>query len=467
MKKITTHTRNKITRIQLTGIGLLLVAGSYSCRKFVAVPDPVNQIVSDEVFKDDATATSAVAGLYSQIMSVNLHLLDGAMTVYPALSSDELYNTTTNSTLDPFTQNAIPANSPAVQTNIWRYGYNYIYQANSCIENLNAAAKLTAGIRQQLTGEMEFSRALCYFYLVNIFGDVPLVTTTGYQKNAVMARTPVADVYTQIITDLKDAQAKLNAAYPAADRGRPNKWTAAALLARVYLYRQQWQQAADAASSVINSGAYTLESDLNKVFSPAGNGVIWELMPVQASYNTAEGATFIPSSATVKPPYALTTYLLNAFEPGDKRKSSWLGKNTVSGTAYYYPYKYKVRSGTTKTEANIVLRLAEQYLIRAEAQAQLGNTTDALSDLNKIRVRAGLPALSGLNKQDCLTAIMKENRIEFFAEWGHRWFDLKRTGQADGVLGAEKTNWQPYAAFYPIPQSELLENVNLVQNPGY
>jgi hypothetical protein len=114
------------------------------------------------------------------------------------------------------------------------------------------------------------------------------------------------------------------------------------------------------------------------------------------------------------------------------------------------------------------MRLAEQYLIRAEARATLGaNISGALSDLNVTRLRAGLQASTTTNPAVLLDEIALENRKEFFCEQGFRWFNLKRTGQADAVLGALKPSYRPAAKLLPIPQSAIDANPNLTQNPGY
>jgi hypothetical protein len=167
--------------------------------------------------------------------------------------------------------------------------------------------------------------------------------------------------------------------------------------------------------------------------------------------------------------FAVTPYLLDAFEPNDLRKTNWLKSNTVSGTTYFYPYKYKVRTAAPPyTEYYMVFRLAELYLIRAEARAQQNNTSGAQDDLNKIRSRAGLQNTTADTQQLLLTAIIHERRIEFMAEWGHRWFDLKRTGMSDAVLGPLKSpTWQSTDTLYPILQYELDTDPFLTQNPGY
>jgi hypothetical protein len=149
----------------------------------------------------------------------------------------------------------------------------------------------------------------------------------------------------------------------------------------------------------------------------------------------------------------------------------WLGQVIVNGDTLYYPYKYKNvnPTGNATTEDYMILRLAEQYLIRAEASAELGNGVSALADVNIVRARAGLaPSTANPGSQTAvLAAIMHERQIELFTEWGNRWYDLKRTGTAAAVLGAEKTGYTANAALYPVPLTQLQDDVNLRQNPGY
>ncbi len=128
--------------------------------------------------------------------------------------------------------------------------------------------------------------------------------------------------------------------------------------------------------------------------------------------------------------------------------------------------------GGEATEFYTPLRLAEQYLIRAEAAANgAAALTSAIDDLNTIRFRAGLTDLpDNLSQQDVLAAIEKERRLELFIEWGHRWFDLKRTGKAVPVLSqmSAKQPWAgDYQLLYPIPITEITNNRNLAPNPGY
>jgi starch-binding outer membrane protein, SusD/RagB family len=437
------------------------------CKKFIDIPLPQNQLVKAAVFSNNESANSAMAGLYSQLVSNNsLFLLNGGMTVFGGLAADELMTTAPNANADPFSINVIPATSPVISNNLWRWPYNYIYQANALIEGLASSTSISDDVQKQLTGEAKLLRALCYFYLVNLYGDVPLITSTDYLLNSSLRRTPVDEVYNQITADLEDAYSKLTPVYPSVAKGRPNKWAAGALLCRVYLYRGEWARAEAVASEIINSGMYTLEP-LNNVFLLTSNETIWQLAPVLSSINTSEGNVFIPSSATVKPTYAITSLLLSAFEVSDGRKLSWLKSNTISGQPYFYPFKYKVKSSTPPTENYIVFRLAEIYLVRAEARARQNKIAEAKADLNMIRTRAGLGNTPVNDQASLFAAIEHERQVELFAEWGQRWLDLKRTNRADAVLGPLKSTWVSSSQLFPIPFSELQLNPFLIQNPGY
>jgi hypothetical protein len=154
---------------------------------------------------------------------------------------------------------------------------------------------------------------------------------------------------------------------------------------------------------------------------------------------------------------------LNLFAADDARRTAWIG--TSAGQAF--PYKYKVRSGIGN-EYDVVLRISEQYLIRAEARVYLDNLDGAAEDVNKIRKRAKAKDIQMTSKEESLVLIANERRMEYFAEWCHRWFDLKRTNLAGKVIGALKPGlWQDTDALYPIPSRERKMNANLTQNEGY
>ncbi|MEZ0129914.1 RagB/SusD family nutrient uptake outer membrane protein, partial [Flavobacterium sp. LBUM151] len=134
-----------------------------------------------------------------------------------------------------------------------------------------------------------------------------------------------------------------------------------------------------------------------------------------------------------------------------------------------YAYKYKKNNTTpASVEYSVLLRLAEQYLIRAEARAQQGDFIGAKEDLNKLRERAGLKEITASTKEELLKAVAQERRHELFTEYGHRFFDLKRSGEIDSLLSSEKAGWNPTDILFPLPQTELELNPNLLpQNEGY
>jgi hypothetical protein len=448
-------------------IVLLLPLAFASCRKFVQVSPPAGQSTTAQVFSSDATATAAMNGVYSQMMGTNYGFADAAVTLYAGLSADELYNTSSNPPVDQFTQNILTAGNAILQSNFWGDAYSYLYQVNAILAGLSVSTAVSTPVRTQLTGEASCVRAFCYLYLSGLFGEVPLETGTNYTINAVAPRAAVVQVYQQMVSDLLTGQSLMSPAYPTQGPLRPNKWTASALLARVYLYQGNWAGADSESSKVIDSGNYKLVLDPNQVFLAYSPEAIWQMTPVVPGLNTFEGNDLIPSDSTLVPAYAIDNGLLSAFEAGDLRKADWLGHNTVSGQTFYYPYKYKVQTGNVNTENYMVLRLAEQYLIRSEARAQMGDIQGARADLNNIRSRAGLASTTAATIPTLLAAILQERRVELFAEWGARWFDLRRSGTIAAVLSAEKQSWTGTDTLYPIPLSQLQANTFLTQNPGY
>ena len=451
--------------------------GLGSCN-FLDVGPPPTQVVDTTVYSADGSATAGVLGIYIGLTARGRAVPgianDAGLSTLLGVAADELLFATT--TYDEYRLNQLnPAgNGPS---SVWTQAYTNIYQCNTAVAGLTAATGLTASLRTQLLGEAKFLRAFNYFYLTNLFGDVPLVLTTDYTASSTLARTPKADVYAQVITDLLDAQKALGTAYPVSgERTRVNQAAATALLARVYLYQQNWAAAETQATAVLGQTTlYTLPA-LSQVFLANSQEAIWQVRYAGTiSTNTAEGGYFVPASLTVAPTntYQLTNALYNAFGTPDNRRTTWTNSYAVAGTTYRYPFKYQQRVNTPSagaaTEYSVVLRLAEQYLIRAEARIRQGNTASGLADLNVVRARAGATALvTTLSQADALLAVENERRLELFTEYGHRWFDLIRTGRVAAVLGSYKgTTWDPNDNLWPIPATQLLANPALTQNPGY
>jgi hypothetical protein len=444
-----------------------------SCKKFVQIPDSKDEISNNLVFTDSADATAAIINMYIYIMNSRTigSPLEGYVTLYTSLSSDELVPKTGSATDLQFYQNFL--NSSNVGCSIfWSAGYQLIYQANACIEGISSSKGLTITAQNQLLGEAKFMRALNYFHLVNLFGPVPLVLTSNYSVNQSLPRASEQSIYKQIVADLVDAQALMGSDYVTVGKVRPNRFTATSLLAKAYLYEQKWDSAQYEASQVINSGSYSIVA-ADSVFLANSDEAIWQLLPINLGNETAEGVTFIPSDSTVIPQYTINTNLLNAFEGGDRRRATWIDSNIVNGIIYYYPFKYRLgRDGNSNPLENyMVMRLGELYLIRAEAEAQLNSLQAAVNDVNILRSRAGLIGISISSQSNILDAIYHERQIELFCEWGNRWYDLKRTQNVTSVMdlvdpvkgGSWNINW----AVYPLPLSEIQANPSLVQNEGY
>lgn len=484
--------------------GLLCMIAAASCKKLIEIPPPKNTIGTHQVFQNETQAEGAMSGLYTRMINAEDIMLQyaaarskfsaGAITIIAGLSADEFI---------PYSGPADPENyflytnkltilQDGVTLPVWESAYKTIYNANAIIEGIAAStsAALPVNTRQELTGEAKFVRALSYFYLTNLFGDVPITLTIDFNKTVRLTRAPQSEVYRQMVEDLKDAAASLSPGYSRGkgERIRPNKWAATALLARVYLYMKDYPAAAAAASAVIGQQElYALETDLNTVFLATSKEAIWQLK--QTSIGSIMSAT--PEGYalnTGQPKYqtstqlVLTPQLLQAFETNDKRRVDWIDStdNTYPSNPpniTYYPVKYKIGPATfydgLPAEYYTVLRVAEMYLIRAEAAAYgaLGGPSDGVNDLNEIRERAGLASLSSsLTKDQLLQAIEHERQVELFSEWGHRWLDLKRTGRAHDVLSAIPAK-QPWAGdhqfLYPIPSIERRDNPQLSQNDGY
>lgn len=463
-------------------ITITFLAGLPACKKLVDVGEAPSAVVRSKVFDSDGAANAAVVNMYVD-MTYGSSFTNGLVSKLPPLYTDELMRTpvANNHADTPFYNNALPANNPTVKS-IWARSYDIIYNANAVLEGLAASTAVTDSLKREWNGEAKFVRALNYFYLVNLFGDVPLVLSTDYYPNKSLPRGPVRDVYTQIITDLKEAAVLLPAVRLRPDTAAPGniratRWAAKALLARVYLYRQDWASAITMATSVIDSGKLMLCPDLSQTFLKGSPETIFQLQPVVNKANSAEALLFLPT--TGMPSYAITTALLRNIEPDDKRKTTWMARYINGKDTLFYPYKYKVRTSIPAKEYSVVLRLAEVYLIRAEASAHLGlleGATGALADLQKIRDRAGLTAPVTGNEKTVLAAIEQEQQVEFFAEWGHRLFDLKRLpgkqnpghARLQEVMKAHKpAAWKKHHELWPIPADQIGLNGQLTQNPGY
>jgi len=448
-------------------LALILTVMS-SCKKYVEADLASNLIAKDEAFTTDNSATSATLSIYSYYSTTD-HLRYTSW--FGGLLADELQNTTSNADLIQFSQNVVAPTNSNPTSYIWNYSYQTIRYCNQILDGISHSTGMTAPVKNQLSGEAKFFRALMYFNLVNFYGGVPITSEVNELDNAFKPRATAAEVYAQVFSDLKDAQNLLPATYVGSQalKVRVNKWAATALLAKVYLYNKDYANAEAEATKVIGSGTYSM-STLSNAFINTSSETILQLSTL---FGASAFSTYRTTSSAVNvapPAYVLYNNFTKDFELNDNRKTSWVDSTTFNAVKYYRINKYKVQSATAASLGNeytVLLRLAEQYLIRAEARAQQSNIGGAQDDINVIRTRAGLANTTAATQAALLTAIAKERKLEFFGEYSNRWFDLKRTGTADAVLGALKPTWKTTAQLLPIGADQILLNNKLTQNPGY
>ncbi|GAB2955102.1 RagB/SusD family nutrient uptake outer membrane protein [Hymenobacter coalescens] len=488
-------------------LGLLTGCGE----KFLDVK-PNNAFTEENFYKTESDALQAVTAIYSELGKGGQY--NYALWGIGDIMSDNSYtggggggDGAEQQQLDNF---VIPATNPLV-SRLWGGCYVGIGRANIAIERIPGIEAASAGLRTRLVGEARFLRAKYYFDLVRAYGDVPLIKTPPKSPaDANIPRTPQAEVYDLIVEDLTAAMAALPASYSSADLGRATKWAAAGLLAKVQLTRGNRPEAARLAKDVIlNSGKSLWPSygDNFKVENENGRESLFEVQYISGNNFenfgfTFDGLGFVGNEFFGPRGQGLTPqggYGLNipenefvaGYETGDQRRDVTIWK---PGDAYPAgstqpqqpaslpgsPSGYNVKKWFIgKTNTNIwdsglnipVLRLAEMYLIQAEAE---GPTADGLEAINKVRRRAfGLPINQPAPGRDLTAgtanftdAVIRERRYELAFE-NDRWFDLKRTGKLLTLPTLQAKGVKPFNVVLPIPQSERDVNPGLVQNPGY
>lgn len=425
--------------------------------------EPLASISDESAIIDERSLETAVRGAYRSLGSNGYY--GGDYTLQGFVPSGNVVYQVFNNLQD---LNFLPEDGSFQSS--WNAIYNTINITNNIIakEPTIADPKLTKQERNKLLGEAHFIRALAYFDLVRAFGGVPLklAPTSGINNESQLQRSSLEETYQQVLDDLSIAEELLP---DEINRVRATQSTAWALSARVHLYLGNWQQAIQYASQVIelneayeptvpfeswfsNGAVQTKESIFELAFSPQNTNGLRTPMSLQARGGEYR---FRPSDEMVN--------TLNQFELGGTRLSL-LDSVTQSGTTLYAGALY-YRSPAT--DPIYVLRIAELYLIRAEALAQVNDLEGALSDLNLIRNRASLPDSGATTQSEILDAILEERRLEFLWE-GHRYFDLIRTGKLEEEIERLKPNLDitPKQNLFPIPANEVIIG-GLEQNPGY
>lgn len=435
-------------------IGALLLF-SASCN--VLDVEPQSSIPANEAFKNKSGIARGINGAYSALQSLSYY--GRSYGIFADLAADNLVhppNATSVSYAEIDNNTILPENESV--DGIWTAIYDGINVANNVIVQVPNMTDMTAAEKNAALGELYFLRALNHFNLLNYFGAIPVkITPTVGVSGINVPRNEVDAVYAQIIQDLTFAAENLPSG---SSKIKASANAAKALLARVYLYKKDYSNAARYANEVINSGKYELLADYAAVFASEETAEsIFEVDFTPLDKNRIAEYNF-PLTLNGRREVAPSEDLIASYGAGDTR----LAASIATAGGLQYAIKYNDLS--TGSDNVIVLRLSDMYLIRAEANAQLAGDIDAIkSDLNAVRSRAGLAATTAITHAELLTAIEAERRVEFAFE-GQRWFDLVRTGRAIDVLPTVTSINQ---TLFPIPLSEMLTNTStgMYQNPGY
>ncbi|WP_226391068.1 RagB/SusD family nutrient uptake outer membrane protein [Penaeicola halotolerans] len=438
-------------------LGVALIASS--CSDDLLSLEPVASLSSNAVFVNQQGANAAVLGMYGGLAGGNN--LGFRMNVVGDIASNDVSHTGSFNTwrdLDLKNWDAVNGEIGA----IWSSSYNSINRANNIIAQVDGI-DMDQSLKDQYRGEALFVRALNHFNLANYFGDVPIITTptaAPIDDSYFVSRDPRASVYERVLQDLTEAASLLPVSYSTNNntRHRATRGAAQALLARLYLYTGDYENAEIAATEVISNSTYALVPFENQVASKGTSEAIFELFfdannqnPVTFWYGRDNGGRF---------EFGATEDLWNSFEAGDLRRQSSIREEAPG---VFVNFKY--RDNTTGTDGVHILRLAEMYLIRAEARVRTGDFLGATSDIQVIRRRAfgdqTLVVTIPANVEDAIDFILEERRREFAFE-GHRWHDLVRTGRA-----VDEFEIQAFRTLMPIPLNARDVNPNLTQNDGY
>jgi len=471
-----------------------------SCSKEFIELSPVSTVSVDALYKTDKDFQDAVIGIYNGFRAPYQNFwqfgdLRGDDTQHDPASGLELIR------LDNF----VTDNSDAVLSNTWRNYYNIINRANVVLSKIETTDVSVVKNKDRHIGEAKFLRALAYFDMVRIFGDVPMLTNSITIEEAYKTgREKVDKIYDEvIIPDLLEAENNLPVKYSGTDVGRATKGAAKALLGRVYLTRKDFVNA-EVKLQEVTTMSYALLPNFNDLFDYTKDEhhseYIFDIEYIEGGFGLGSNFTntftleFQFGGAPLVnelfrryhiPPGAggsagnPTAALFAAFEPGDLRKEITAVKGLTGPDGQFIPLSPTgVSSFTMKYMAPItangdspanwkVIRYADVLLMYAEALNENGETSEALGYLNQVRSRAGLEGYLNLTQAEAREKIYLERRLELYLE-GHRWFDLVRTGRALSVM--ESKGMKPYMTVFPIPLSEI-EIVNdpkiLPQNPGY
>lgn len=440
---------------------LLLAAGCDS----VLSTTPKSDLAADQLIVDSRSALGALTGAYDGLQSLSYYGLDAEL--LGDLPADNSTWVGTYQFLGNIEDNHIAPDNPEI-TDMWTAIYREIDRDNVILNRVPNVAAIDDATRGEVMGEAYFLRALSYHNLVKFWGDVPmpLAPVSSADDASHYTRTPVLQVYTQILSDLDNAEKMIK---NTSDTRRATPMAVEAIRARVLFYRASvtganaaadYQAALDAANVVL-AGRDTLTVPFGDLFTATGSNTSEDIFRVSftpAEYNELGYYWLYAGRTEVRP----TKELASTFAANDLRKPVTLGPRTP-GSSQLQANKWPTTIGA---EHPHVIRLAEVVLIKAEALARLNRLAEAVDEYNKVRIRAGLPkhvfGVDVKTQADVLAAIMLERRHEFAFE-GDRWPDLVRAGLAVNVKGLDN----PGYVLFPIPARDITTTPGLTQNPGY
>lgn len=456
-----------IKQIILT-LSLSLVLAPVSCEKWIETDFPNNQLPTELVFEDEQTAEAALAGLYASLWSNSL--LSGGVEGFGLLGglyTDDIstvYTPGINGVSDIFYNAQLSNNS--VVTNVWTNAYQQIYASNSIIEGLRNSKLLSQAVKDRITGEVLFVRSIVYFYLHQIYGEIPYTDSTDYTVNSQLSRMPENEFMTRIETDMSEAANLIPVNYRNAERIYPNRFAAFLVLAKIKMLLNKNNEAEVLLQTVVQAPIYSFQNDITKVFHKTGSHIIWQLKPGNTNEATKEAILYNFTAAPLS--FMVNMNLVNQFSTNDLRKQQYITAVPFQTQTNYKISKYRNLAANNPNEYSVIMRLEEAQFLLAEVLIQQGKVSEAIPLINKTRLRAGLSALPvSLTASAAMDELRIEKRKELFAEQGIRFFDLKRWGLLN-QLTTVKPNWKAFHVQWPLPAKELLLNPKLnPQNEGY
>lgn len=455
----------KFKNIIHTVLFIFMLSG---CNSFLEV-DPVNDVSDESTIINEASANTALRGIYRQLASSNYYGENFVTLIY--FPSGDIKCLTTGTILNLVNWDFRADN--ANLNSFWNAAYSTINRANHVINKTFDVEdpNFTLQKRNQVVGEAKFLRALAYFDLARTFGGVQiyLKPTDDLKSRPSIKRSSIEDTYKQVLEDLNDAEVLLT---ENVNRIRATKHTVWALKSRLFLYEKKWELAEQYASKLIEKlNNYSLVYPFSVWYANNVIGTqesIFELQYSIQNQSTIRSQMQHPTNGGTYryAPNDNFVNLINDPTKGGSRKNL-IGSVTQNNTTLWYGNLYYRKQAT---DPAYIFRIAELYLIRAEARvhAKQQNIDGALDDLNKIRNRADLTDFKSNTPQAILDAIDQERRYEFVFE-AHRWFDLVRTGRYLTEIPAldPSIKVEAHMNLFPIPSAQLDLDKNLDPNPGY